>query len=73
MSRLFYTIILIFVALSCNNDSKDNQCINPQNIDLNQLCIEIYQPVCGCDQKTYSNSCFAKINGLSEWTEGACE
>lgn len=73
MSRLFYTIILIFVAQSCNNDSADNECIDPQNIDLNQVCIEIYQPVCGCDQKTYSNSCYASINGLSDWTEGACE
>ncbi|MGB2137105.1 MAG: Kazal-type serine protease inhibitor domain-containing protein [Flavobacteriaceae bacterium] len=35
--------------------------------------MEIYQPVCGCDNKTYSNTCFAGINGLKSWTEGACK
>ena len=37
----------------------------------NEVCIEIYQPVCGCNEITYSNSCFAEGIVVS-WTEGAC-
>jgi hypothetical protein len=48
-------------------------CIDSNKIDLTKACIEIYKPVCGCDNKTYSNSCFADINGLNSWTEGACK
>lgn len=35
-------------------------------------CPHIYKPVCGCDHKTYSNSCVAASYGIKRWTEGAC-
>ena len=35
-------------------------------------CIEIYQPVCGCNNVTYSNECYASINGLTNWESGVC-
>jgi hypothetical protein len=38
-----------------------------------QVCIEIFQPVCGCDGKTWSNSCVANSNGTSVATPGPCE
>jgi hypothetical protein len=37
-----------------------------------QVCIEIYQPVCGCDDMTYSNSCFAAGNGVNVAYAGEC-
>ena len=35
--------------------------------------MQVYEPVCGCDNKTYSNKCEATIAGLLEWTDGPCE
>lgn len=51
---------------------KDDSCIDPTKVRPNALCVAIYDPVCGCNEQTYGNSCEAEVEGITSWTEGEC-
>jgi len=75
MKSIKYYLILgiLFSLPSCSDADQEviqNIClIDPP--DPNEVCIEIYHPVCGCNDVTYSNSCFAE-GIVASWTEGTC-
>jgi|GEM_PF-6604164 len=40
--------------------------------EISQVCPEIYSPVCGCDNSTYSSECFANGAAVSVLYNGEC-
>ena len=69
-SRLFLTIGL-FSLLACKTTSK-NDCVQKAK-QTDCVCITIYEPVCGCNNITYSNSCKAGCEGITQYTKGPCK
>lgn len=56
-----------FPVGSCGEDEQAGMCRQRP-----EVCIDIYDPVCGCDDRTYSNACFAALAGVSVRHEGEC-
>ena len=54
------------------DDGSCEFCIDSDLIDPNAFCFEIYEPVCGCNNVTYNNSCYAEISGVVNWIAGEC-
>ncbi len=66
----FYAGVTDWTGGACAGTS---ECIDPSLIDLGVFCTAVYDPVCGCNNVTYGNSCEATYwYGVTEWTPGEC-
>ena len=82
MKRLFTLLVILLTVIffSCDKNSncvsiplaQSGVCIDSTQINDSIACIEIYEPVCGCDGNTYDNSCYADKSGVISYTAGEC-
>lgn len=56
-------------AAACGAADLPGKCFDGRG----QACTAEFDPVCGCDGKTYSSSCIANIRGASVARDGACK
>lgn len=63
-------LLLAFLFVSCDDEDSSSPC-KVDGLD-GRICTEEYQPVCGCDNQTYSNSCYAARDGITSWSDGEC-
>lgn len=59
-------LVFLTLAFSC----KSNKCVEKPN--TNCVCTMQYDPVCGCNNKTYSNACAAECANIKVYKKGEC-
>ena len=64
--------ILCSADVDCDGICDDIDCIIETNIVDNPICLQVVDPVCGCDEETYNNTCYAFAAGVTSWNLGAC-
>ena len=59
--------VCIFPRGTCGAADEMGTCLSPPFI-----CALIYQPVCGCNGRTFSNECYAHAAAVSVAAQGPC-
>lgn len=68
--NLLFRFLPVLLLTGCD-ETKDPECLEKPRDTSG--CYAVYQPVCGCNGKTYSNDCEARAHNITTFTSGACK
>jgi hypothetical protein len=63
-------ILSALLAISSTKGCERSEC--KEQVKEDCICTMEYNPVCGCNEVTYSNACSAECHGITKYVKGEC-